>query len=210
VTTSPKNENNVSKRQLCNKCVRPINVCLCSALLPVFSAVDIVILQDKREAKHPLSTVPIINGMLQASRVFVGEVFDPNVVFDGDENWRENTCLIYPREDAQALNAKITEQIPIKRIVLLDGTWRKAKRIGYLNPWLQQLRAFKITQPMQGRYTIRKAPSPDAYSTLEALVATLEVFSPSTEGELMLTAFEKMIDFQIKAMGEHTFKNNYK
>ena len=198
-----------SKRKRCSGCSRPINVCLCSVLLPVYSELDVFILQDKRESKHPLSTVPIINNMLKTSRVFVGEIFDPNILFEGDEHWRTNTCLIYPSEQAQTLSSKITPKNTIKRVILLDGTWRKAKRIGYLNPWLMQLRVFKITQPMKGRYTIRKAPSPDAYSTLEALVAALEVLSPEAEGSLMLLAFEKMIAFQIEAMGEHTFKANY-
>lgn len=199
----------MAKRKLCVGCGRPIKVCLCDVLLPVSSTVKVILLQDKHEAKHALSTVPIINNMLQGTEVHIGEQFSPEVVFHGDPDWKSKCCLIFPAENAQPLENQTETGVKIEYVILLDGTWRKAKRLWFLNPWLQDIPAFKITREIKGRYKIRKAPEADAYSTLEALVATLEILSPNTEGELLIMAFDKMISQQIEAMGETVFNANY-
>lgn len=200
----------MSKRKLCNGCERPLKVCLCDVLLSVSASVKVIVLQDKNEAKHALSTVPIIQKMLNTSNVYIGEEFNPREIFHDDPDWKSKTCLIFPAENALALeSSRVTEQ-SFKYVILLDGTWRKAKRLWFLNPWLAEIPAFKISQKIKGRYQIRKAPGDDAYSTLEALVATLETLSPETNGNLLLAAFDQMIALQIEAMGEKTFNANYK
>jgi DTW domain-containing protein len=53
-------------------------------------------------------------------------------------------------------------------LVVLDGTWRKSRKMLYLNPALQALPRWPLSRMPAPRYLIRKAHAPDQLSTLEA------------------------------------------
>lgn len=60
------------------------------------------------------------------------------------------------------------------RIVVIDGTWRKSRKMLYLNPLLQQLPRLPLTDLPASRYgTLRKAHAAHQLSTLEATCAAL-------------------------------------
>ena len=71
------------------------------------------------------------------------------------------------------------------RLIVLDGTWRKSRKMLYRNPLLQQLPRLSLQRMPASHYLIRKAHRPDQLSTLEATCAalaqlegTLNSFSP--------------------------------
>ena len=97
------------------------------------------------------------------------------------------------------------------RVVVVDGTWRKSKRILHQNPILKELPSIHLGEDKTSRYTIRKQPFSGALSTLEAVYETLSFLEQDHEKFLpLLTAFEKMIENQIKKIPEETFQKNYK
>ncbi len=54
------------------------------------------------------------------------------------------------------------------RLVVLDGTWRKSRKMLYLNSVLQRLPRLPLTDLPPSHYLIRKAHLPNQLSTLEA------------------------------------------
>jgi DTW domain-containing protein YfiP len=54
------------------------------------------------------------------------------------------------------------------RLVVLDATWRKSRKMLYLNPLLQALPRLPLRDTPPSHYLIRKAHAPDQLSTLEA------------------------------------------
>jgi DTW domain-containing protein len=60
------------------------------------------------------------------------------------------------------------------RLVVLDGTWRKSRKMLYLNPVLQTLPRLALRDLPPSHYHIRKAHLPDQLSTLEAAALALE------------------------------------
>jgi DTW domain-containing protein YfiP len=58
-------------------------------------------------------------------------------------------------------------------LVVLDGTWRKSRKMLYLNPLLQALPRLALCDLPPSHYLIRKAHRPDQRSTLEATCAAL-------------------------------------
>jgi DTW domain-containing protein YfiP len=54
------------------------------------------------------------------------------------------------------------------RLIVLDGTWRKSRKMLYLNPLLQKLPRLPLRDTPPSQYRIRKAHKPDQLSTLEA------------------------------------------
>jgi DTW domain-containing protein YfiP len=56
---------------------------------------------------------------------------------------------------------------------VLDGTWRKSRKMLYLNPALQSLPRLPLRDTAPSHYLIRKAHLPDQLSTLEATAYAL-------------------------------------
>ena len=66
----------------------------------------------------------------------------------------------------------------VVRLVVIDGSWRKSRKMLYLNPVLQQLPRLPLQNLPAGHYTIRKAHKPGQLSTLEASCAALQQLEP--------------------------------
>jgi DTW domain-containing protein len=68
-----------------------------------------------------------------------------------------------------------------------------------------------VTLPagLHSRYRLRKAPMPGALSTIEAIVEALEILEAPARFDALLKPFEALIEGQIAAMGEETFRRNH-
>ena len=81
---------------------------------------------------------------------------------------------------------------------VLDGTWRKSRKMLYRNPELQQLPRLSLQDMPASHYLIRKAHRPDQLSTLEATCAALAQLEGSAEQfQPLLTAFDGFVAQQL-------------
>jgi DTW domain-containing protein YfiP len=193
------------KRSICPDCERPVKTCLCSEIIQLNCDYQLIILQDPKEAKHALSSAPILSKSIAGARLVVGEIFDPYELLG--EDWQEQALLVFPSE--QSLSAQQTQQRHFKYLILLDGTWRKVARLMHLNPWLSEVASIAIEPSNTSEYKIRKSPRDDGLSTIEAAIHVLNNLHNAQDYTPILRAFQKMIDLQIQAMGEDTFQKNY-
>ena len=195
----------MSKRKTCPLCERPLKTCLCDEIVKLDCDYQLVILQDPKEAKHALSSAPILAKSIIGSRLIIGEQFDPLELLG--ENWQQESLLVFPSETS--LTGAQAALLDIKHVILLDGTWRKVSRLMHLNPWLNQIPAIGIQAENASEYQIRKSPREDGLSTIEAAVTVLNTLQADKDFSPILAAFRKMIDLQISAMGKETFESNY-
>jgi DTW domain-containing protein YfiP len=154
------------KRPMCDGCGRPEKVCLCSHLQRVKLPFELVIWQDPDEAKHPLSTAPLLQKIAFGSELLVGSEFSYRDIFSDTQ--LENVALLYPLKDTTPLTIK-SAQTTVRKVLVLDGTWRKVRRLLLLNPWLNDLGCLALTPTSASRY-LRKSPREDGVSTLEAVM----------------------------------------
>ncbi|MFT5033718.1 MAG: DTW domain-containing protein YfiP [Bacteroidia bacterium] len=195
----------MSKRAICSNCERPQTTCICDALITMECNYQLIILQDPTESRHALSSAPILEKSIRNTRLLIGEIFDPEKIIGPD--WQSCSVLIFPSEHAVTANPLRDSQI--STVILLDGTWKKARRLMHLNPWLRELPTFALQPDQLSKYKIRKSPRTDGLSTIEAAVCVLNELQPEKDFSGILAAFHKMIELQITAMGEDTFKKNY-
>ncbi len=195
----------MSKRKLCHHCERPIKTCLCDVMTCLDCDYELVILQDPKEAKHALSSAPILAKSIIGARLIIGDTFNPEEVLGDD--WQGNSLLVFPH--TESLSSEYALKQTFKYLLLLDGTWRKVARMMHTNPWLTELPCIAIESSNGSEYQIRKSPREDGLSTIEAAVHTLNALHPHTDFSDILTAFRKMITYQVDAMGEETFNKNY-
>lgn len=157
-------------RLYCHICHLPQSACLCAHVSPQPCPLPVLILQHPLEAKHAKSTVPLLRLALPDIRLEITEHLDPLPPPAKGRWW-----LLYP--DAQALDvdaeAATLPMADIGGLVVLDGTWRKTRRLLHLNPWLRELPALSFSRAPASDYAIRKGPGGQALSTLESLAHVL-------------------------------------
>ncbi|KIP96720.1 MULTISPECIES: DTW domain-containing protein [Pseudomonas] len=195
-------------RPRCSRCKRPESHCLCALIPDLPSRTEILVLQHPDEVDHALNTANLAVLGLRNARLRVGEVFEDLSLWLAHPDHR--TCLLFPGDDAQPLDSLVDEPDgrPL-RLVVPDGTWRKARKLLHLNPALAALPRVTLSDVPPSRYRLRKAPMQGSLSTLEAIVAALNVLEAPADYQALLKPFDALIEGQIAAMGEETFRRNH-
>lgn len=193
-------------RARCERCLRPENHCLCALIPQLDSRTRVLILQHPSEVNHALNTARLAALGLNNAQLVVGETFDNLAELLNVPGYQAR--LLFPGEEATTLAASSTDNEPML-LVVPDGTWRKARKLLHLNPLLAALPRVTLGCVPASRYRLRKAPAADALSTLEAIVHALHTVEPDRSFEALLHPFEALIEGQIAAMGEETFRRNH-
>ena len=196
-------------RQTCQACLRPRSACICHWIRPVAHEVEVLILQHPLEVHNAKGSARLLHLSLPRSRLLTGEVFDDlpallNAPFDtADAAGQRQPVLLYPdtpNDQAPDLTpppalAPALLQCPARlRLVVLDGTWRKSRKMLYANPALQQLPRLALQDMPASHYLIRKAHRIDQLSTLEATCAALARLHGGAEPfEPLLAAFDGFV-----------------
>ncbi|MCO7515865.1 DTW domain-containing protein [Pseudomonas guariconensis] len=194
-------------RPRCERCLRPLDHCLCPLIPRLDSRTRVLLLQHPSERSHALNTARLAALGLVNAELRVGEVFDDLDALLAASGYRP--VLLFPGESAQGLTACTDADDRPLLLVVPDGTWRKARKLLYLNPLLEALPRVTLEQAEPSRYRLRKAPGPGALSTIEALVQALNVLEGEGRFDALLRPFDALIEGQIRAMGDETFGRNH-
>ncbi|MBC3452245.1 tRNA-uridine aminocarboxypropyltransferase [Pseudomonas mosselii] len=194
-------------RPRCERCQRPLAHCLCPLIPHLDSRTRVVVLQHPSETAHALNTARLAVLGLVNAELRIGEVFDDLHTLLATPGYRP--ALLFPDDEAEVLQGYGQDvDLPLMLIVP-DGTWRKARKMLYLNPLLEALPRVALGNVPPSRYRLRKAPEPGALSTLEAVVQALNVLEAPSGFAALLRPFEALIEGQISAMGQETFERNH-
>ena len=182
-----------TRRARCARCALPLRTCVCALVARVDNALDVLVLQHPDEAAQAKGSARLLRLSLARCRVAVGEVFEPATLLellDGDVS---GAALLYPADTPTGLD--LTQTAPPRRLVVLDGTWRKSLRMLHANPLLQTLPRWVLAPTASARYAaLRKARRPAQLSTLEATCAALACLeqAPARYAPL-LDAFDRFV-----------------
>lgn len=204
----------ITHRFVCNICQRPQRACICQWITPTPHQVEVVILQHPLEVNQAKGTARMLHLSLPLSVLGVGETFDPatlNALLNspmGGANESptpqsatpQHTILLYPDtahdpalglpKPPALLPETLTDPHQL-RLIVLDGTWRKSRKMLYCNPILQQLPRLALHDLPASNYRIRKGHQPHQLSTLEATCAALAQLQGSAAPFApLLNAFE--------------------
>lgn len=189
-----------SKRPVCPVCQRPERACICQWVTPVAHATEVLILQHPLEVGHAKNSAGLLHLSLAHSRVVIGEGFDA-AALQAAMREPKYTVLLYPRtaQDASPGPDPTRLQDPSNlRLVVLDGTWRKSRKMLHLSPTLQSLPRLSLDDAPTSNYRIRKAHKPGQLSTLEATCAALAQLEGEPERfQPLLQAFDGFVAQQL-------------
>ena len=192
------------RRARCERCLRPTSHCLCAHIPSLPNRTRVLILQHPDESRHALPTARLAALGLRNAELWVGEVF-PHLV--ETVAGVERAVLLFPATGDVPV-AEVSRTGP-DLLIVPDATWRKARGLVRANPVLETLPRLSLAQGEPSAYRVRKAADPQAVSTIEAIARALQMLEPEADFYALLEPLHVMVERQIAAMGEDTFRRNH-
>jgi DTW domain-containing protein YfiP len=204
-----------NQRPCCTRCLRAQSACICQWITPVAHQVEVLVLQHPLEVDNAKGSARLLCLSLAHSQLVTGEVFDTAQLqallraprsTHGMGGQVKTPVLLYPptphdtalQQAAPPLGCDLLADPAQLRLIVLDGTWRKSRKMLYLNPLLQVLPRLSLRDTPATYYPLRKAHRPDQLSTLEATCAALaQLESACAPFASLLTAFDGFVAQQL-------------
>ena len=185
------------KRALCARCLRAQAACICAWITPLLSDVELLILQHRLEVGNAKNSARLLHLSVQPSTMVTGETFDAAALAAMLEAGGRTPVLLYPATPGAPAPAMPADPGKL-RLVIVDATWRKSRKMLYCNPILQTLPRLALRAMPPSHYRIRKAHAPDQLSTLEAAAYALMQLDPDpVRWQGLLAAFDGFVGQQM-------------
>ena len=166
----------------CEACNLPALNCLCPYRVRASCGIQVWLLTHPLEQYKPTNTGRLIRDVLPDTRVFTwyrtlpdAELlallddprYAPFVVFPDDQPGYAERVVDVER----VVERREAGRIPV--LILLDGTWRQARKIFRRSDYLARLPVLPLVTERQTRYRLRKPASADHLSTAEVAAELL-------------------------------------
>jgi DTW domain-containing protein YfiP len=187
-------------RATCAACRRPARACICRWIAPTANPTEVLLLQHPLEAGNAKNSLRLLELSLARRTVAVGEAFAPRMLEEmlRGANSDVRPVLLYPDTPGMPPATPPVDIGQPLRLVALDATWRKSRKMLALNPALQALPRLALQAPPPSRYLIRKAHRAGQLSTLEAVCHALAQIEADPSRYLpLLAAFDGFVAEQL-------------
>ena len=156
-------------REKCNTCLRPVKMCFCRDIIKQNNKTQLLIIQDDEESRHYLNTAIMAKLSFENTTL---ELVSKLKIEDLTLRIKNASCpaILYPSLE-NSIQTEKRNQVDL--LIVLDGTWRKAKRILHTFSILKELPFVSLTMSKEKKYSLRKAKLDYQYSTLEAITYAL-------------------------------------
>lgn len=174
----------------CETCRRPRPVCVCDRIVSYPTTRRILILQHPQEQDALLGSAQILIASLPSARLVIGLSFRNLGHALGEEDIDPRKwAVLFPDREAEgdqvtSRRGAVLDPTTLEGIVVLDGTWSKAKTLWWRNPWLLKLNRMNLTPKEPSIYgRLRAEPKREYVSTLESVAAALTLSGESPDIE---------------------------
>lgn len=164
----------------CATCHRPSAACVCDRIVTLSTTRRVLILQHPQEQDALLGSAQILAAMLPKAELVVGLSWANFAAALGEEGADpKRWAVLFPDRDAPGDGVRdrrgnAIEPSSCEGIVVLDGTWSKAKTLWWRNPWLTKMNRMTLAPAKPSIYgRLRAEPKREYVSTLESVAAAL-------------------------------------
>jgi DTW domain-containing protein YfiP len=196
----------IPRRATCADCLRAQSACICPFVRRVDADAGLLVLQHPLEVANAKNSGRLLHLCVAGSTLAVGEAFDPAQLDQLLHGGGREPLLLYPPMPGDAAAGMPAPPGPSPallaapgrvRLVVLDATWRKSRKMLYLNPALQHLPRMALADVPASAYRIRKAHAPHQLSTLEATAYALAQLQGTEQASRpLLDAFNAFVEQQ--------------
>jgi DTW domain-containing protein YfiP len=196
----------------CDRCGKPISLCVCEGIAPLSNRIEVVILQHPQEQDRALGTARLtalhftksvlkIGLSWPSLSKLLGRTVDPQrwaVLYLGSlkaATVSPNSDLVVVDRKGEAEPNQAALLRAIEGVILLDGTWSQAKALWWRNAWMLKCRRVILGPHAPSRYgKLRREPRADGLSTIEAAGMLVSRLEKRDEIETaLLASFERLL-----------------
>jgi DTW domain-containing protein YfiP len=162
--------------------------CVCDRVVSYPTERRVLILQHPQERDALLGSAQIVEASLPNAKLVVGLSWPNLAAALGEESVDvRRWAVLFPDREAAgdrvtSRNGEAVNPTTLEGIVVLDGTWSKAKTLWWRNPWLTKLNRMALAPTKPSIYgRLRAEPRREFVSTLESVAAALTLCGESPE-----------------------------
>jgi DTW domain-containing protein YfiP len=163
----------------CNKCGLPKINCICDKSPEVTTSSKIWILSTEKEFYRPSNTARLLKLINpNSTEIFLWErTKKPEKLIKNINNEKYETYLLFPIEDDNEQYRKVeyknTGKIPA--FILIDGTWKEARKILRKSDYLNKLPRISLEPNFKSQYDLRRGATEGNLCTIEAAIEVLKI-----------------------------------
>jgi DTW domain-containing protein YfiP len=196
------------KSDHCDDCrlFRPLCVCEIVAKTRLELAglrTQVVTLMHVRELTLPTNTARLATAAIPGAELRLRGSRDERMATEGLVTSDRQSAVLFPTSDALELNAdsvaRLTREgaVPL-RLIVLDGSWRQARKAIGRIPEIEGLPRVKLPPGPLSRYRLRKEPTEASVCTFEAIARALGVIEGAVHGPRVQAALEELFELRIE------------
>jgi DTW domain-containing protein YfiP len=177
----------------CETCQRPKVACVCDRIVSYPTTRRVLVLQHPQEQDAILGSAGILLASLPKAQLVIGLSWRNLGAALGEEDVDPRRwAVLFPDRESPgdavvARSGASIEPSELEGIIVLDGTWSKAKTLWWRNPWLTKLSRLTLKPSQPSIYgNLRAEPRRDYVSTLESVAAALTLCGEPAEIEVGL------------------------
>ena len=170
-------------------------LCICEAMPRYNLATRVILVMHRREHHKPTATGPLALAILGNSELRIqGHRENPLDLSDLDVPGRR-TLLLYPGDDVPILSAALLAADDRQvTLVIPDGSWRQASRMGRRLPGLEHAEMVRLPAGRETAWGIRKENQVDGLATFEAIARALGIIECAEIQKGMEELFALMVE----------------
>jgi len=174
----------------CRRCYLRREICICLILPTVPTQAEFLILRHIQEAERPGNTGRLVALAMPNSQIISCGGGDRIGLSPIDDALLQTpgTWLLWPDGTGTQSDTR-----PPERIVLLDATWRQARRLYSRMPILRTLPQLVLSAPTRHRDRLRDQHRSDGMSTLEAAAAAVARLEGAEAAEPLERLYDEVV-----------------
>ena len=198
--------------ETCNGCGLPIINCICDKSPKVSTRAKFWILSSEREFYRPSNTARLIQLINpDSTEIFQWErtkIPTELIKTIGMEDC--TTFVVFPAENEELEKRKVqfelTEKIPA--FIILDGTWKEARRIFRKSDFLKGLPIVSIEPNYTSNYDLRRGAAEGNLCTIEAAIELLKMNGEMDSSQVMDDYYDLFLKSYKAGVSGHKVKRN--
>lgn len=175
-------------RGRCERCFLQVRLCICDEIGVLHTETRVVLIRHLLERGKNSNTGRLVELMMPNHAVLTHGL--QHEALDTTELEHADTWLLYPEGEPRDV-----PPVPRpSRLVVLDGTWKQARRMRRRIAALRGLPVLSVRPTVIAERRMRRAPNADAMATVEAIAQALELLEGAEPARVLREAFDLMVE----------------
>lgn len=178
----------------CERCYMRQEKCICDLIPSLDNKVGLTVLMHHRESYKTTNTARLAHLSLKNSQVVLRGLPHQPIQFDTLWSSDEEPVFLTLSDRSELLTESLVSKLKNPRLIVPDGSWRQATRIGKREKALQDVRWIKLPPGPPSRYRLRHEHLEEGLATLEAIARAYGVLESKDIQVSLETIFDTMVE----------------